>query len=63
MPEELACLYGDSKAGESDRSGEEIGRQLFRLVVRARKAGRDLEMELRSAARRYVDLVLSRERS
>jgi len=33
------------------------GRELFRLVAMAREAGRDLEMELRAAARRYRDLV------
>jgi len=36
---------------------------LFRLVLKARDAGRDPEMELRAAARRYRDLVRAWERS
>ena len=41
----------------SDRvPAADIGRELFRLVVKAREAGRDPEMELRAAARRYRDL-------
>lgn len=32
---------------------EDIGRELFCLVVRAREAGRDAEMEPRAAVRRY----------
>ena len=39
------------------RPGEDIGRELFHLVVRAREAGLDPETELRAAARRYRDLV------
>jgi XTP/dITP diphosphohydrolase len=54
VPEELARL-------DSDPDG--IGRELFRLVTRAREAGRDPEMELRAAARRYRDLVRAWERS
>ena len=60
VPEELARLEGD--AGD-DGPGEDIGRELFRLVVKAREAGRDPEMELRAAARRYRDLVRAWERS
>jgi XTP/dITP diphosphohydrolase len=41
----------------------EIGRELFRLVAAARAAGRDPELELRAAARRYRDLVHAWERS
>jgi hypothetical protein len=37
--------------------------ELFRLVARAREVGRDPEMELRAAARRYRDLVRGWERS
>ena len=48
--------------GEPDGSGEDIGRELFRLVARARELGRDPEMELRAAARRYRDLVHAWER-
>ena len=55
VPEELARLDGDS--------GADIGRELFRLVVKARAAGRDPEMELREAARRYRDRVRAWERS
>jgi XTP/dITP diphosphohydrolase len=54
VPEELARL-------DSDPDG--IGRELFRLVTRAREVGRDPEIELRAAARRYRDLVRAWERS
>ena len=63
MPEELARLDGDSGGAKSAGSGGEIGRELFRLVVKAREAGRDPEMELREAARRYRELVRAWERS
>jgi len=66
VPDELARLDGDP--GSSDPVGpedpaEEIGRELFRLVLKARETGRDPEMELRAAARRYRDLVRAWERS
>jgi XTP/dITP diphosphohydrolase len=60
VPGELARLEGDPG---DDGPGEEIGRELFRLVVKAREAGRDPEMELRAVARRYRDLVQAWERS
>jgi XTP/dITP diphosphohydrolase len=41
---------------------DDIGRDLFRLVARARSAGRDPELELRAVARRYRDLVRDWER-
>ena len=71
VPEELARLDGepgsagsaDSGSAESGDPGQDIGRELFRLVVKARAAGRDPEMELREAARRYRDLVHAWERS
>jgi XTP/dITP diphosphohydrolase len=71
VPEELARLEGDSGSASSGDSGgaepadpgEDIGRELFRLVVKAREAGLDPEMELRVAARRYRDLVRAWERS
>ncbi len=63
VPEELARLDGEPGAGESAGRGEDIGRELFRLVARAREAGRDPEMELRAAARRYRELVSAWERS
>ena len=49
VPDELARLDGDP-------SGD-IGTELFNLVAKAREAGRDPEMDLRAAARRYRDLV------
>ena len=60
VPGELARLEGDPG---DDGPGEEIGRELFRLVVKAREAGRDPETELRAVARRYRDLVRAWERS
>jgi XTP/dITP diphosphohydrolase len=63
VPEELAGLDGEAGIGESSGLGEDIGRELFRLVARAREAGRDPEMELRAAARRYQVLVRAWERS
>ena len=60
VPDELARLDGGE--GEPGGSGEDIGRELFRLVARARELGRDPEMELRAAARRYRDLVHAWER-
>ena len=60
VPDGLADLDGDPG---SDGPGGEIGRDLFRLVLKARAAGRDPELELRAAARRYRDLVRAWERS
>jgi XTP/dITP diphosphohydrolase len=57
VPDELTRLDGDLGFAESAASGEDIGGELFRLVARAREAGRDPEMELRAAVRRYCDLV------
>jgi XTP/dITP diphosphohydrolase len=62
VPDELTRLDGDLGFAESAASGEDIGGELFRLVARAREAGRDPEMELRAAARRYRDLVRAWER-
>jgi XTP/dITP diphosphohydrolase len=50
-PEESADADADADAGKI------IGAELFRLVARARELGRDPEMELRAAARRYRELV------
>jgi XTP/dITP diphosphohydrolase len=61
VPGELARL--DRKDGEPGGAGEDIGRELFRLVAKARELGRDPETELRAAARRYRDLVYDWERS
>jgi len=55
VPDELTRLDGGD--GEPGGCGEDIGRQLFRLVARARELGRDPEMDLRAAARCYRDLV------
>ena len=71
VPEELARLDGvfdsaesaDDGGAESADASEDIGRELFRLVVKAREAGRDPEMELRAAAHRYRDVVRAWERS
>ena len=60
VPDELARLEDDP--GLTGPAGD-IGRELFRLVMKAREAGRDPEMELRAAARRYRDLVRAWERS
>jgi XTP/dITP diphosphohydrolase len=60
VPDELAALEEDG--GEPGGADEDIGRELFRLVARARELGRDPEMELRAAARRYRDLVHAWER-
>jgi XTP/dITP diphosphohydrolase len=54
VPDELARMDGD---GEPAGSRGDIGRELFRLVARARELGVDPEMELRAAARRYRDRV------
>ena len=65
VPKELARLDGDSGSAESADSGgaeladsgEDIGRELFRLVSMALQVGRDAETELRAAACSYRDLV------
>ena len=44
-------------------AAENLGEELFRLAARASEAGIDPELELRSAARRYADLMRSWERS
>jgi NTP pyrophosphatase (non-canonical NTP hydrolase) len=62
VPGELTSLDGDAGGGP-DGSGDDIGRELFRLVTRARELGRDPEMELRAAARHYHDLVRAWELS
>ena len=57
VPEELARLDQDPAPGASGQAGDDIGRELFRLVAKARELGLDPETELRAAARRYRDLV------
>jgi len=63
VPDELARLEGDLGYSGSADVGEDIGRELFRLVMKARAAGCDPEMELRATARHYRDLVHAWERS
>jgi XTP/dITP diphosphohydrolase len=65
VPGELARLDGDGRptGAGPDESGEDIGRELFLLVARARELGLDPEMQLRAAARRYRDLVRTWELS
>ena len=65
---DLGASDGDPGGRDGDARGRdgdpgEIGRDLFRLVARARAAGCDPETELRAAARRYRDLVRDWERS
>ena len=60
VPEELAWPEGEPEPGTT---APDLGRELFRLVAKARELGLDPEMELRAAARRYRDLVLAWERS
>ena len=60
VPDDLARLESDPP---SDGPDGDIGRELFNLVVKAREAGRDPEMDLRAAARRYRNLVRAWERS
>jgi len=63
VPDELARLDEEAGSGAPANSGEDIGRELFRLVAKARAAGCDPEMELRVAARRYLELVRCWERT
>ncbi|MGH3202978.1 MAG: MazG family protein [Streptosporangiaceae bacterium] len=60
VPEELACLDGEPDPGGADLADQDLGRELFRLVAKARELDLDSEMELRAAARRYRDLVQAR---
>ena len=71
-PAELADLTspvsadGDETSGSDETSGaavSEIGAELFALAARARAAGLDPELELRSAARAYRNRVQAWERS
>jgi uncharacterized protein YabN with tetrapyrrole methylase and pyrophosphatase domain len=50
-------------SADSGTLAKNLGDELFRLVARASEAGIDPELELRSAARRYADLMRSWERS
>jgi XTP/dITP diphosphohydrolase len=57
------CQVSMPSSGGNSSAAENLGDELFRLVARASEAGIDPELELRSAARRYADLVRSWERS
>jgi XTP/dITP diphosphohydrolase len=63
VPGDLADLDGDPGSADPAGSGAEIGSELFRLVMKAREAGLDPEMELRAAVRRYRDRVRAWEAS
>jgi len=52
--EELTRLDGEPEPGTP---GLDLGRELFRLLTKARELRLDPETELRAAARRYRDLV------
>jgi XTP/dITP diphosphohydrolase len=56
-------LPPSGRDGGAATPSQDIGDELFRLVARASEAGIDPELELRSAARRYADLMRSWERS
>jgi XTP/dITP diphosphohydrolase len=57
FPVSLPSSIGNSSAAEK------LGDELFLLIAKASQAGIDPELELRSSARRYADLVRSWERS
>ena len=61
VPDELARLDGDPGSAGSRRRTSAASCSVWSL--KAREAGRDPEMELRAAARRYRDLVRAWERS
>jgi XTP/dITP diphosphohydrolase len=63
VPDELGRLEDDPGSPGLASPGGDIGAELFNLVARAREAGRDPEMDLRAAARRYRDIVQAWERS
>ena len=50
-------------ASDGASAAEDLGDELFRVVARASAAGIDPEVELRSVARRYADLIRAWERS
>jgi uncharacterized protein YabN with tetrapyrrole methylase and pyrophosphatase domain len=70
VPPELADLNGSGPADSAGAADEpacpapgDMGAELFALVARARAAGLDPELELRSAARAYRDRVQAWERA
>jgi XTP/dITP diphosphohydrolase len=62
-PPELADLDRAAGPADAEASPSEIGAELFALVARARAAGLDPELELRSAARAYRARVEQWERA
>jgi XTP/dITP diphosphohydrolase len=64
VPADVADLApGDPAPADGGRGVSDIGAELFALVARARDAGLDPELELRSAARAYRDRVRAWERA
>ena len=63
VPDELARLEDYPGSSGPTDSGGDVGAELFNVVAKAREAGRDPEMDLRAAARRYRDLVRAWEQS
>jgi XTP/dITP diphosphohydrolase len=55
--------FADADGGDGVWATEEFGVELMRIVARARAAGIDPELELRTAARRFADRVREWERS
>ena len=62
VPDELARLDGDPGLRPA-RARRRSAASCSAWSLKAREAGRDPEMELRAAARRYRDLVRAWERS
>jgi XTP/dITP diphosphohydrolase len=63
VPSELADLGSEAGPADPETSPSEIGAELFAIVARARAAGLDPELELRTAARAYRDQVQAWEQS
>ena len=63
VPQALVRLDANTGDDGPAESGQDIGRDLFVLVAKARELGRDPEMELRAVAYRYSELVRAWERS
>ena len=55
--------FADADGGDGVSATEEFGVELMRVVARARAAGIDPELELRTAARRFAERVREWERS
>lgn len=57
VPAELADLAEETAGRPAEPGDSDIGAELFAIVARAGQAGLDAELELRAAARRYLDRV------